>query len=170
VLSSLPIDGGEDVDEFEGSVVVSQPGKGSVVTLADSGPTPLVEGLGDPAGLAVSKRDLFVTIYGAGEVRQIAEGGAALDPPRVIASNLASPEGIAVLPDGNLVVVETGTGDVVKVDRKTGKKTMLRPKLSPGAAAGAPATLGGLNAVGVGAAGYVYVLSPVDRTLYRIRP
>jgi sugar lactone lactonase YvrE len=169
VLSSLPIEGGEDVVEFAGSVVVSQPLAGSVVTLSDSGTTPLVQGLGDPAGLAVSKQDLFVTIYSTGEVLQIVEGGATLDSPRVVASDLASPEGIAVLPDGNLVVVETGTGDVINVNRKTGKKTTIEPALSPGAATDTPATLGTLNAVGVGASGHVYVLSPVDRTVHRIR-
>jgi hypothetical protein len=55
------------------------------------------------------------------------------------------------------------------VNRKTGKKTVLEPALSPGAALDTTATLGALNAVGVGASGHVYVLSPVDRTLHRIR-
>jgi glucose/arabinose dehydrogenase len=87
----------------------------------------------------------------------------------VVASGLGLPEGLAVLPDGNLAVVETRTGDVVRVDRKTGDRTVLASAVSPSVATGTPAALGTLNAIAVGASRYLYVLSPVDKKVVKVR-
>jgi sugar lactone lactonase YvrE len=169
VKSSTAVIGGEDVVEFADGILVSQPMTGNVVKMTDTGATPYVSGLGDPAGLASSSTNLFVSVYTAGEIRQIAEGGQPLDPPRVVASGLGLPEGLAVLPDGNLAVVETRTGDVVRVDRKTGDRTVLASAVSPSVATGTPAALGTLNAIAVGASRYLYVLSPVDKKVVKVR-
>jgi hypothetical protein len=142
---------------------------GSVVKVTDAGAASYVSGLGDPVGLAASSTDLFVSVYTAGEIRQIAEGGQPLDPPRVVASGLPLPEGLAVLPDGNLAVVETRTGDVVRVDRKTGDTMVLASAVSPSVATGNPPALGTLNAIAVGASRYLYVLSPVDKKVLKVR-
>jgi sugar lactone lactonase YvrE len=169
VMSSTPVDGGEDVIQFGDRVLVSQPMSGKVVTITDTGTAPYMSGLGDPAGLAATATDLFVSIYSAGEIRQIAEGGQPLEPPRVIASGLALPEGLAVLPDGDLAVVETRTGDVLRVNRTTGGTTVLASAVSPSVAADMPTALGTLNPVSVGASRYLYVLSPVDKKVLKVR-
>lgn len=174
VQSSAPVEGGADVIEFQGSRLVSQPLAGNIVVVADEagadgGALPFASGLGDPAGLAATNTDLFVSIYGAGEIRQVVEGGVRLDPPRVVASGLAAPEGLAVLPSGDLAVVETGTGDVVRVNRTTGEKAVLAAGLSPSVSEGTAPALGGLNALGLGPSGHLYVLSPVDRKVHKVR-
>ena len=169
VKSSAPVQGGEDVVKFGDSILVSQPMTGSVVKVTDAGAASYVSDLGDPVGLAASSTDLFVSVYTAGEIRQIAEGGQPLDPPRVVASGLALPEGLAVLPDGNLAVVETRTGDVVRIDRKTGDRMVLASAVSPSVATGSPPALGTLNAIAVGASRYLYVLSPVDKKVLKVR-
>jgi sugar lactone lactonase YvrE len=166
VDSSLPLDGGgEDVIEFRGDVLVSQPQTGEVVKVGATSATAFTSGLGDPAGLAASDKDVFVTIYTAGEIRQIARDGAVLDKPRVVVSGLHAPEGIAVLNNGHLAVVETGTGNLLEIDPATGKQSMLARALLPPAGDGA--ALATLHALGVGASGCLYVLSPAERRVYR---
>lgn len=169
VQSSTLVSGGEDVVAFQAGALVSQPSQGAVVALASGSAAAFASGLGDPAGLAANALDAFVSVYSAGEVRQIAAAGRPLVPPRTVASGLAWPEGIALLPDGNIAIVETGTGNVVRVDPSTGNKTILAERLSPGAPAGSQAALGSLNAIAVGASGQLYVLSPVDHKVWRVR-
>jgi sugar lactone lactonase YvrE len=170
VASSIAVTGGNDVVEFHGHILVSQPSAGSVVQLAADKTTTFADELGDPAGLAADDKNVFVTIFSAGEVRQLARDGAKLDKPRVVATDLDAPEGIALLPNGDLAVIEAGSGDLVEVDPKTGDKTVLASELIPAAVDDddAGAKLGALHAVGAGASGCVYVLSPGERSVYRV--
>lgn len=170
VASSMPVTGGTDVVEFHGHVLVSQAHAGNVVQLAADKTTMFADKLGEPAGLAADDKNVFVTIFSTGEVRQLARDGEPLDSPPVVASDLEAPEGIALLPNGDLAVIEIGSGDLVEIDPKTGDKTVLASALIPAVDDDAGATLGTLHAVGAGASGCVYVLSPAERSVHRVCP
>jgi glucose/arabinose dehydrogenase len=121
-----------------------------------------------PTGLAASTTDLYVASYADGTILQLSADGTLLDAPIVIVEGLAQPEGLAVLPDGDLVVVETGTGDVTRVEVATGETTVLAEGISPAS--------GGLdvypvwtpNSVAVAPSGNIFVTSPADGNVYRI--
>jgi len=87
----------------------------------------------------------------------------------VIASGLKMPEGIALAPDGRLIVAEVGAKRIVAIDPSTGTITEIAGNLPIGLA-GAP---GGLptnipTGVGVGASGTIYVSSDIENSIYKI--
>lgn len=158
-----------DVIRFQGNIVVSQHFANNVAVLGQGDPVPLVEGIASPTGLAATDDDLYVASYSTGQIFLAVENGEPVQPPRPVAANIQQPEGIALLDAGHLVVVETGTGNVLSVDVATGEKTVLAEAISPGITFLDIAPAWGINAVAVGSSGSVYVTSPADGHVYRIR-
>ena len=79
------------------------------------------------------------------------------------------PEGIALTPDGKLIVAEVGAKRIVEIDPQTGKLTEIAGNLPIGLA-GAP---GGLptnipTGVGVGATGTIYFSSDIENAIYKV--
>ncbi|HEX8144347.1 MAG TPA: SMP-30/gluconolactonase/LRE family protein [Pyrinomonadaceae bacterium] len=111
----------------------------------------------DPFGLTVAgDESVYVSDGGSGRIWQLnAEGGA-----RVVAENLDVPSGIALAPDGSLVVAETGSHTIIRVDLKTGQSQRVagvkgRSGFADGD--GATALFNGPIGVAVGADGTIYV-------------
>ena len=86
-----------------------------------------------------------------------------------VAGGLASPEGIAFDADGSLLVVETGIGQLSRIDPATGDVTPVAQGLALGAqgAPGTPPTWI-FNGVAVGAEGAIYVTGDIGNVVYRI--
>jgi glucose/arabinose dehydrogenase len=87
----------------------------------------------------------------------------------VVAKDLKMPEGIALAPDGKLVVAEVGAKRVISIDPQNSAVTELAGNLPIGLA-GAP---GGLptnipTGVGIGASGAIYVSSDVENAIYKL--
>ena len=79
------------------------------------------------------------------------------------------PEGIALAPNGKLIVAEVGAKRIVEIDPATGAVTEIAGNLPIGLV-GAP---GGLptnipTGVGVGASGTIYLSSDIENAIYRI--
>ena len=79
------------------------------------------------------------------------------------------PEGIAVAPDGKLVVAEVGAKRLVSIDPANGAVTEIAGNLP----IGLPAAPGGLlsnipTGVGVGASGVIYFSSDVENAIYKV--
>lgn len=145
-----------------------------VVTLAGAGPrvaTSAADGDGalyDPFGVAVAGTGaVYVTDGSAGRVFRI-DAGTAGDAGGTeagvravpVANGLDMPSAIAVLPDGNLVVANTGAHTIVRIDATSGAVTLLaggtgERGFSDGAAAAA--RFDGPIGVDVAADGTVYV-------------
>ena len=79
------------------------------------------------------------------------------------------PEGIALAPDGKLIVAEVGAKRLIAIDPMAGTVTEIAANLPIGLA-GAP---GGLptnipTGVGVGASGTIYFSSDVENAIYKV--
>lgn len=136
------------------------------VILADS-----ADGIVLPVGLAATDDDLWVSDWATGMVQQIIADGEPLAEPIPVATNLSAPEGLAVAPDGSLLVVETGAGRLSSIDLETGEVSTVAVGLEMGAegAEGYPPTWI-FNGVAVGPSGAVYVTGDIANVLYRIEP
>ncbi|MEM7587032.1 MAG: SMP-30/gluconolactonase/LRE family protein [Acidobacteriota bacterium] len=158
---------------FQGDLVVAELGTGSVVRAATADPsqrTTLASDLAVPSGLAATADDLWVADTALGTIQQIVGAGQVLTPPTLVASNLAGPEGLAVLPGGDLIVVEAAAGRVSRVDPATGNVTTVADGLGLGAPPPPlvpPTWL--FNGVAAGARGAVYVTGDIDNVVYKLR-
>ena len=141
---------------FQGDLVVAELGTGSVVrrVLGSMDKTVLAEGLYVPTGLATDGSNLWVSDWASGVVWQIAANGERLNPAVPVAFGLAAPEGIAITPDGDLLVVETGAQRLTRVDLQSGQTSTVARNLPVGVMAppGAPPTwlLSGVASDGYG--------------------
>jgi len=86
-----------------------------------------------------------------------------------IAEGLSHPEGLTLTPDGNLLVVETGAGQVSLIGPDTGKIRTIAHDLKLGVPAipNAPPTWI-FSDVAVDSSGMIFVTSDVENVLYRL--
>ena len=102
-----------------GHLLVGDQALGAVfdVDLAGGRVTPVLQGLRSPSGLAFdrSTRTLYVSDTGGGRVLGVNLTMPA-PSPFLVATGLAGPEGVALGPDGRILVVEGDTGRLFRVD------------------------------------------------------
>ena len=157
---------------FHGDLVVAELGTGSVTRTDQAGTRSVIAGgLSVPAGLAATDDDLSVADAATGSIWQLAADGSVLPQPRLTASGLHGPEGMAFDRDGSLLVVEAGEKRLVRVDPATGHVTTVADGLElglPGSAAAPPTW--SLSSVAVGRDGTIFVSADVAGVIYRIRP
>jgi sugar lactone lactonase YvrE len=109
--------------------------------------------------------DVYVTEAFAGQVSKVKSNGEKA----VLAKDLKMPEGIALMPDGKLVVAEVCAKRIVELDPQTGKLNEIAGNLPIGLV-GAP---GGLptnipTGVWVGATGTIYFSSNIENATYKV--
>jgi sugar lactone lactonase YvrE len=152
----------------DGSLLVNELGTGSLVRVSGehgADRTPILGGLAGPVGLvAASKDEVYLTEAFSGQVSKVESNGDRT----IIAHDLKMPEGIALAPNGRLIVAEVGAKRIVEIDPSTGTVTEIAGNLPIGLA-GAP---GGLpsnipTGVGVGASGTIYFSSDVENAIYK---
>lgn len=157
---------------FQGDLIVAELGTHSVVRAKGADPTqrtPLATQLGVPTGLAATENELWVSDFATGKVLQLVAAGKVLAEPKVIATGLVTPEGLALTKDGQLLVVESGAHRLSAIDLATGQVTSLVTGLGLGMA-GPPSVPPPwtFNGVAVSPAGTIYVNGDIDNVLYRI--
>ncbi len=103
---------------FGEDLVVAELGTGRVLASSAPGDYDVLAQLAYPLGLAATEDDLWVTDWVLGAVYQLVQDGEPVMIP--IAEGLQQPEGLAVLPDGNLLVVEAGLGRVSLINTGSG--------------------------------------------------
>jgi sugar lactone lactonase YvrE len=157
-----------DAIRFQGDLVVAELGTGQVVRRdAETGARSSLAQLYIPAGLASTDDDLWASDWASGMVWQIVLDGV---PVLIsVASGLNKPEGLAIGPDGSLLVVETGAGRLARIDPGTGQVSTIAEGLALGAVG--PSTMPptwNYNGVAVGPSGAIYVTGEIANVLYRI--
>jgi sugar lactone lactonase YvrE len=152
---------------FQGELIVAELGTGMVVRSSGPGDRQVLAELAIPLGLAASGGDLWVADWAIGGVFQLmADGNPVFFP---VAMGLNFPEGLAVGPDGDLLVVEAGAGRVSRIDLATGQVSPLAEglELSLPALSGLPPFLV-FNGIAVGPSGAIYVTGDQANVLSRI--
>jgi sugar lactone lactonase YvrE len=153
----------------DGSILVNELGSKSLIRASGEhgkDRTVLIGGLEGPVGLVGgAKGEVYVTEAFAGQVSRVGSNGEKT----VLAKDLKMPEGIALAPDGKLVVAEVGAKRLVEIDPQTGKLAEIAGNLPIGLV-GAP---GGLptnipTGVGVGATGTIYFSSDIENAIYKV--
>ena len=152
-----------DAVRFMGEIVFTDYGDGCIKR-ADN--TTIAEGFSMPSGLAVVGDDLYAADWVTGEVWKIYDEGNLVKTR--IATGLSEPEGLTDDIDGNLLVVESGTGELSRIDVLTGEVSLVADGLSTGypAAPGMPAYWM-FSGVDVGPSGNIYVTGDVENILYK---
>ena len=115
--------------------------------------------------VADSQDNVYLTEAFAGQVPKFESNGERT----IIAKDLKMPEGIALGPDGMLVVAEVGAKRIIQIDPMKGTVTDIARNLP----IGLPAAPGGLpsnipTGVGVGATGVIYFSSDVENAIYKV--
>jgi sugar lactone lactonase YvrE len=157
---------------FQGDLVVAEVGSHTLSRKDHvTGAKTVIAGLPVPTGLAVSGDSLYAADWATGRVLEIYAGGALLSPARLVAAGVSRPEGLAVDRDGSLLVVETGTGSLLRIDPATGARSVVETGLNVGlpGTAGLPPTFV-FNGVAVGAAGDIYVTLDRENQIARLTP
>ncbi len=153
---------------YHGDVVVAGLRSGTVFRASDR--EVLAHGLVYPSGLAANDGDLWVADRAKGTVHCVARDGVALPEPRLVAAGLDAPEGLAVLHDAALLVVETGAGRVSRIDLMNGDVSVLAEGLALGLEGppGQPASWQFNGLTYAPDAHTVYVASDVANRVYTI--
>ena len=157
---------------FQGDLFVGQLGTGTVVRVnASGGISTVASGLVAPTGIAVTADDLWVADWATGKIWQIVADNVTLPAPKLVAQGLHGPEGMAVDVDGSLLVVESGTGQLSRVQPMTGDVSPVATGLEtglPGSAAAPPTWA--LSSVAVGQHGTIFVTGDRGNVVYRLSP
>ena len=153
----------------DGSYLVNELGTKSLVRVnGEHGEvrTPLIGGLEGPVGMVgISNSAVYITEASSGQVSKVETNGYKT----VIASGLKMPEGIALMPDGKIVVAEVGARRIIQIDPQNGNVTEIAGNLPIGLAA--PPGVLPTNiptGVGVGASGTIYFSSDVENAIYKV--
>lgn len=153
----------------DGSILVNELGSKSLIRVSGEhgkDRTAILGGLEGPVGLVAGPGDaVYLTEAFAGQVSKVESSGEKA----VIARDLKMPEGIALGPDGKLVVAEVGARRLIQIDPATGTVTEIAANLP----IGLPAAPGGLpsnipTGVGVGATGVIYFSSDIENAIYKV--
>ncbi len=135
-------------------------------TIADAG-----QGLVTPIGLVARNGNLWVSDWATGKLLQVASDGIPLVVPITVASGLDKPEGLAVDSAGRILIVESGKGQLSRLDLTTGQVEVLATKLGlgrEGLNGMAPTFM--FNGVAVDDQDIIYVTGDIDNVIYRIEP
>jgi sugar lactone lactonase YvrE len=159
-----------DIKSVAGGFVVADYAVGRLTKVADDPShtrTTLAWGFDGPVGLADAGHGVFyVSEYDSGKITRV---DTATNDRTPVLTGLSAPEGIALTPDGRLLIAETGMHRVLMVDPKGGTPQILADGLAIGLKGGTPAP-NLFTGIAVAHDGAIYVTGDVDNVLYRLTP
>lgn len=154
------------------SILVADAGTSSIIRVFDKAGKKravVTKDLALPVYLAkAGPNAVYVTEFSAGRITRV---DLKTGEKSVVATGLRKPKGLAVKSDGNLLVVNVGTKELLEVDPKSGAITPLVQDLAVGLFVPQgfmPAFT--LSGVAVSKTGNIYVTSDIDNVIYKIFP
>jgi len=157
----------------DGSVLAAEGGTGNIVRVTDKEGkerTVVATGLDNPTFIAEAGSDaVYVTEYLAGRVTRV---DLKTGDKNVICTGLLGPKGIAVKPDGKILVVDAGSRQLLEIDPASGISKPLVVNLAvgqPGVVKGGHPAYG-FTGVAVSKSGSIYITSDLENTIYMIYP
>lgn len=160
-----------DAIRFKDDIVVSDLGLGGVVWASDHSMILPIDNANvfAPGGLATDGETVWMADWGTGIVWQINFDGKTAQAPTPVAFGLSFPEGLAFEKEGSLVVVETGTSSLSRIDLSTGEVIRIVDglELSGPGLEGYPPTWG-FDGVAVGQTGDIYISGGGPNVIYRV--
>ena len=157
---------------FGDNVVVSEFETQSVVSIFPDGQRHvLMNGIAVPSGLASQEGNLWVADWSRGRILKLIANHQVLVTPSVVADGLSKPEGITVTKDGRLLlVVESGSGRLRRIDLNTGESAILAENLRIGiASAPGKPPVNYFSGVTIGTDDSIYVSCDEGREVVRLR-
>jgi sugar lactone lactonase YvrE len=156
----------------DGTILVAEAGTGSIIRIRDKEGKQrdvLTKDLSLPVYMAQAGPDsIYVTEFLSGELTEV---NLNTGEQKVVASGLRKPKGVAVQPDGTVLVVNVGTEELLRIDPKTGAVKPFLQDLPVGLHVPEgfmPAFT--LSGVAVSKAGNIYVTSDTENVIYKISP
>ncbi|MCA0933285.1 hypothetical protein LCM02_12555 [Lutimonas saemankumensis] len=163
-----------DAARVNGEIAVSDLGLGGVVWANSKNPILPIDGSSvfAPGGLATDGVKLWVADWGSGIVWEINFNGNTPNTPEPVATNLKFPEGLAFEKEGSLVVVETGTSSLLRIDLEKDPGDNVTT-IVDGLELSGPSLPNSIptwwfDGVAVGPSGDIYVTGGGANVLYRI--
>ncbi|SMD17430.1 SMP-30/gluconolactonase/LRE family protein [Sporomusa malonica] len=157
----------------DGSIVVAEHGAGDIVRVTDkegTEKTVVTSGLVSPTYIAPAGQNaIYVTEYTPGRITKV---DLNTGEKKTICTGLKGPKGIAVKPDGKIIVVVAGSHQLLEIDPDSGKSKPIVNNL----AVGQPGEVRGghpaysFTGVAVSNSGAIYVTSDLENTVYQIFP
>lgn len=161
-----------DALRFKDDIVVSDLGLGGVVWASDHSMILPIDNVNvfAPGGLATDGETIWMADWGTGLVWQIGFEDKTPMAPIVVASGLSSPEGLAYEKEGSLLVIETGTSQLSRINLTTLVVTKVVDglELSGPGLEGYPPTWA-FDGVAVGQTGDIYVSGGGPNVIYRVK-
>lgn len=159
----------------DGTLLLAEAATGRLVrvdTAEPAGVTVLTEGLEGPVGLVAEtgaqEPGVYVTEVRSGRVSRVRLRDGARS---TVAEGLQAPEGIALHPDGGLIVAEVGRQRLVRIAPATGRLAVLASGLRIGLPESEGLPPGYMpTGVAVGRSGTIYLSSDIESALYRFVP
>lgn len=162
-----------DAEPFNGDLLISEAGTGSVVRMSLSDPDKretIASGFFFPAGLAVHGGNAYVSDTVLGAVFQIIRDAEVLQAPEMVADGLAGPEGIALRAGGNkLLVVEGATSSLKEIHLRSGKVKTIAAELGFQPSVGPELPAQWFNDVDIDSTDAMYVNSDGANVIYKLR-
>ena len=158
---------------LDGDIIVAELGSHRLVRRKAGSPTSevLMDNIPVPTGLAAANDQLYVADWLTGTIYQILVNGQPMQTPHPVITGLKQPEGMALDAQGRLLVVETGTQRLLRIDPQNPQIEVLATGLSTGLQGPQgypPSWL--LSSVVVDACGRITLTQDLTNSLLRVVP
>lgn len=147
----------------DGTIIVTEPLAGRVLSISGDQKNVLAEGLQFPAGLAdADDKSIYVAESASGRLLRIRLKDCQVS---VVAEGLGTIRAIATTPDGRVAVLDVNGGRLLLIDPASGAATLVAHGLPVGFLTQPYARSGGLAA---GSEGSIYIAADLENASYRI--
>lgn len=155
----------------DGSIVVSEMGSGKLLKLSGDKldqRSVIAEGLQGPVQMILGADGQLYLTEAAGSLTRVNPDDGTVTR---VANDLAMPEGLAQMANGDIVIAETAAQRLTVIDLKGGEREVIAKDLPIGLPAGPGMPPSGIpTGVAVGRDGTIYFGSDIDNGLYTIAP